>query len=162
MSFSLSSAIFIRGLYEAFSRNPRNVNLRVLLRSYVDVQVRIETLSIFGYRPNHRSSTTPFSILQRINQPIPRVGTGLHRRSPLGDSWRRWTSWVVQFGLTVRCPCHKRGSNLRNKWFYVSLVDPPVNPSLSGFIEQGRPWYEDLAKIFIGSPTCANSSLTLH
>lgn len=31
-------SIFIRGLYEAFSRNPRNANLRVLLRSYVDVQ----------------------------------------------------------------------------------------------------------------------------
>ncbi|RDB23898.1 hypothetical protein Hypma_008896 [Hypsizygus marmoreus] len=31
-------AIFIRGLYEAFARNPSNTNLRILVRSYIDVQ----------------------------------------------------------------------------------------------------------------------------
>ncbi|TFK39568.1 endo-1,6-alpha-mannosidase [Crucibulum laeve] len=31
-------AIFIRGLYEAFARNPSNTNLRTLLHSYIDVQ----------------------------------------------------------------------------------------------------------------------------
>ena len=86
------SAIFIRGLYEAFSRNPRNAKLRVLLRSYVDVQVRIDTLYIFGYRPNRRSSTTLFSTLRRRSQPIPRVGTGLLRHLPLGDSLHRCIS----------------------------------------------------------------------
>lgn len=114
------SAIFIRGLYEAFSRNPRNPKLRVLLRSYVDVQVRIDTLYIFGYRPNHRSSTTLFSTLRRLSQPIPRVGTGLHRRLLLGDSLRRWMSWVVQLGLTIRYTCHKRGSNSRTIRFTYS------------------------------------------
>ena len=114
------SATFIRGLYEAFSRNPRNAKLRVLLRSYVDVQVRIDTLYIFGYRPNHRSSTTLFSTLRRRSQPIPRVGTGLHRPLPLGDSLRRWMSWVVQLGLTIRYTCHKRGSNSRTNRFICS------------------------------------------
>ena len=33
-------AIFIRGLYEAFSRNPSNTDLRILIHSYIDVQVR--------------------------------------------------------------------------------------------------------------------------
>lgn len=32
-------AIFIRGLVEAFQRNPSNTNLRILVHSYVDVQV---------------------------------------------------------------------------------------------------------------------------
>jgi len=31
-------AIYIRGLYEAFTRNPSNTNLRILIHSYVDVQ----------------------------------------------------------------------------------------------------------------------------
>ncbi|KAF8159936.1 endo-1,6-alpha-mannosidase [Crassisporium funariophilum] len=31
-------AIFIRGLFEAFSRNPSNTNLRILIHSYIDVQ----------------------------------------------------------------------------------------------------------------------------
>ncbi|KAF9461512.1 endo-1,6-alpha-mannosidase [Collybia nuda] len=31
-------AIFIRGLYEAFARNPSNTNLRILIHSYIDVQ----------------------------------------------------------------------------------------------------------------------------
>lgn len=34
------TAIFIRGLAEAFARNPSNTDLRILLHSYVDVQVR--------------------------------------------------------------------------------------------------------------------------
>ena len=118
--FFFPSAIFIRGLYEAFSRNPRNAKLRVLLRSYVDVQVRIDTLYIFGYRPNYRSSTTLLSTLRLLSQPILRVGTGLHRRLPLGDSLRRWMSWVVQLGLTVRHTCHKRGSNSRTIRFTYS------------------------------------------
>ena len=114
------SAIFIRGLHEAFSRNPQNAKLRVLLRSYVDVQVRIDTLYSFDYRPNRRSSTTLFSTLRLLSQPILRVGTGLQRRLPLGDSLRRWMSWVVQLGLTVRYICHKRASNSRTIRFTYS------------------------------------------
>lgn len=40
-TLKLIAAIFIRGLYEAFSRNPSNTNLRILVHSYIDVQVRI-------------------------------------------------------------------------------------------------------------------------
>jgi hypothetical protein len=35
----LPTAIFIRGLAEAFERNSSNIALRTLLRSYIDVQV---------------------------------------------------------------------------------------------------------------------------
>lgn len=37
--FVTTTAIFIRGLAEAFARNPSNTDLRILLHSYVDVQV---------------------------------------------------------------------------------------------------------------------------
>lgn len=43
-------AIYIRGLYEAFSRNPSNTNLRILIHSYVDVQYNalLELASTLG------------------------------------------------------------------------------------------------------------------
>lgn len=40
LNIRYSTAIFIRGLCEAFARNPSNTDLRILLHSYIDVQVR--------------------------------------------------------------------------------------------------------------------------
>jgi hypothetical protein len=44
-----NAAIFIRGLAEAFARNPSNTNLRILLHSYTDVQVGDFGVKIFGH-----------------------------------------------------------------------------------------------------------------
>jgi len=46
LSTTCCIAVFIRGLAEAFIRNPSYTDLRVLIRSYTNVQVRRDWLSI--------------------------------------------------------------------------------------------------------------------
>ena len=125
LSGLLFEAIYIRGLFEVFRRTPENEKLRILLQSYIDVQViyylytgvKVEALifdSIF--------SITPSLTLPRVRREISTLGIGKDPSRPtslLGVNLLRWTCW----SLPLRQIDRSFSGTLSNQW---NLADNPL------------------------------------
>jgi hypothetical protein len=104
-------AIYIRGLFEVFRRTPGNEKVRILLHSYIDVQVKyylytrvIEALITRLFGPIF--STTPCSTSLRVRAGISTLRTG---KDPsqlyllLGVNLLHWTCWSRRLRRTDPC-----------------------------------------------------------